>query len=49
MFTIVSTVLFLLLFIIWNASDYQNILLKTAFALMTGWGAYLIFTLRMFG
>jgi hypothetical protein len=49
MFTIVSTIVFLLLFLIWNRDDFQNIVLKFVFALMTGWGAYLIFTNRMFG
>lgn len=49
MFTIASTIIFLLLMLVWNRDDIQNFMIKFALALMTGWGGYLIYSNQMFG
>lgn len=49
MFTVISTLLFLLLTLMWRSGDFVNLLLKFGLALMTGWGGYLIYSNQMFG
>jgi hypothetical protein len=49
MFTVISTLLFLLLMLMWRSNDPTNLIIKFGLALMTGWGGYLIYTNQMFG
>jgi hypothetical protein len=44
MFTLISTILFLLLTLMWRKDDLLNLTIKFGLALMTGWGGYLIYT-----
>jgi hypothetical protein len=43
MFTLISTVLFLLLMLMWRKDDWFNFTIKFGLALMTGWGGYLVY------
>ena len=43
MYTLVSTILFLLLTLMWRRDDLLNLLIKFTLALMTGWGGYLLY------
>jgi hypothetical protein len=49
MFTIISTLIFLLLMLMWRKDDWLNLLIKFSLAFMTGWGGYLIYSNQMFG
>lgn len=49
MFTLISTLMFLLLMLMWRSGDMLNLMIKFGLALMTGWGGYLIYTNQMFG
>ncbi len=49
MFTVVSTLMFLLLTLMWRSGDILNLTIKFGLALLTGWGGYLIYTNQMIG
>lgn len=49
MFTIMATLVFLILTLIWRSNDPLNLIIKFGLALMTGWGGYLIYTNQMLG
>ena len=48
MFTLIATILFLLLTLMWRKDDFLNLTIKFGLALMTGWGGYLIYTTGAF-
>ena len=43
MFTLIATILFLLLTLMWRSGDPLNLFIKFGLALMTGWGGYLVY------
>jgi len=47
MFTIIATILFVLLFLIWRRSNFLNLCIKGIFLGMSVWGAFLV--LKDFG
>lgn len=49
MFTIVSTVVFILLMLVWSTKTWVNFFMKFGFLTLGVWGLYLIFSNRMFG
>jgi hypothetical protein len=48
-FIILSTIIFLILALIWSKKDYFNFMIKVIFALSTGFGGYIIFTQNLLG
>jgi len=41
-FTLLSTILFAILFLMWRKTDWFNFTIKLGLLIMTGWGFYLI-------
>ena len=47
LFILVATILFFLLFIIWQKSSWFNLLLKIIFFAMGAWGVFTLYSLRI--
>jgi len=48
-YVIISTVIFLILALIWNKNDWGNFGIKTILAILTFYGGYIIFTQNLLG
>ena len=43
MFILISTLMFLLLALMWRSTDWLNLTIKFGLFVLTGWGGYLLY------